>query len=61
VFSIVYLFVLFSAVLVDHTGSQFSFEPSSRSHRSVETANAGRVSQAIRCACGFVELRAREV
>jgi protoheme IX farnesyltransferase len=60
VFSIVYLFALFAAVLVDHTGSQSSPKRSSQDDRSAGAVNAERPQGAVRCACGLVEFRARE-
>jgi protoheme IX farnesyltransferase len=51
VFSIVYLFVLFAALLVDHRGESFSPGRAPHAGRSVGAVHAERLSGAVRSAC----------
>jgi protoheme IX farnesyltransferase len=51
VFSIVYLFVLFAALLVDHRGESFLPRPASHAGRSTGAVHAERLSGAVGNAC----------
>jgi protoheme IX farnesyltransferase len=51
VFSIVYLFVLFAALLVDHGGESFSLRRAAHAGRSVGAVHAELLPGAVRSAC----------
>src|SRR6266403_1099862 len=61
VFSIVYLFVLFAALLVDHGGDSFSLMRASHTGRTVGSGHAELLPSAVRSASSFINLSIGEV
>jgi protoheme IX farnesyltransferase len=61
VFSIIYLFVLFSTLLVDHGGDPFSLMRASHAGRTVGSVHAEFLPCAVRSACSFINLSTGEV
>jgi protoheme IX farnesyltransferase len=61
VFSIVYLFVLFAALLIDHGGDSFPLMRASHAGRTVGTVHAELLPGAVRSARSFINLSTSEV